>query len=115
MKNNLKRIRRAHGLEQAEVARDLGIPVCTYRSWEQGVRSLKDEKLVRFVEYFGVSSDEILGTDDLLRAATFDESEGERQLLKEYRSLSLSGREIARTVVHSLLCGERERDGSKRS
>ena len=108
MKNNLKRIRRNKHLEQSDVARDLGISLSTYRSWEQGVRGLNDEKLVMFVEYFGVSSDEILGTSAAFNTASSSRLAGERELLDAYRSLSQSGQETARTVITALLCSEKE-------
>lgn len=41
---------------------DLGIALSTYRSWEQGSRSLNGDKLSMLADYYRVSTDTILGT-----------------------------------------------------
>ncbi len=63
MKTNLKRIREHQGKLQEEVAKDLGLSLSTYRSWEQGQRKLNGEKLSMLADYFNVSVDAIIGTD----------------------------------------------------
>ena len=57
----LKEVREAAGLTQEEVAYALGVKIGTYRSWEQGRRSLNGQKLSMLADYFGVSADEIIG------------------------------------------------------
>ena len=63
MKYNLKQIRESARKKQSEVASDLGISLSTYRSWEQGKRNLNGKKLSMLADYFGVSTDTIIGTE----------------------------------------------------
>ena len=62
MKNNLKQIRESFGKLQEDVAADIGIALSTYRSWEQGSRSLNGDKISMLADYYRVSTDTILGT-----------------------------------------------------
>ena len=87
MKNNLKQIREMRNLEQADVARDLDISLSTYRSWEQGARGLKGDKLIRFAEYFGVSTDAILGTQYSELNHSVALTTDEERLVAAYRQL----------------------------
>lgn len=103
MKNNLKRIRENKGLEQAEVASDLGISLSTYRSWEQGSRGLNGEKLVMFAKYFGVTTDTILGTEFSDLVEEIENTPDEEELLAAYRGLSREGKSIALAVIAALV------------
>lgn len=58
----LKQVRESTGKTQEQVAQELGIPVGTYRNWEQTARGLNTKKLIMLADYFGVSTDTILGT-----------------------------------------------------
>ena len=102
MKNNLKQIRELKGLEQADVAGDLGLSLSTYRSWEQGARGLNGEKLVMFARYFGVSTDTILGTEfsklHQEKALTPDES----RLIAAYRTLDNQQQQTVLSMVEGL-------------
>jgi transcriptional regulator with XRE-family HTH domain len=43
-----------------EVATGIGVPVTTYREWEQG-RSIRAENVLRLAHYFGISFEELSG------------------------------------------------------
>lgn len=93
MKTNLKRIRESQGKLQEEVAKDLGIALSTYRSWEQGSRNLNGTKLSRLADYYGVSVDTILATN---YGVSFDEqtlTESEETLLNLFNKLDDKGKE----------------------
>ena len=87
MKNNLKQIREAQGLEQVEVANDLGLSLSTYRSWEQGARGLNGEKLIMFARYFKVSTDAILGSQFSELNKPVPLTPNEERLITAYRAL----------------------------
>lgn len=102
MKNNLKRIREMRGLEQADVARDLDISLSTYRSWEQGSRGLNGEKLITFANYFGVSTDTILGSQFSELEDFTTQTEEEANLLDMFHSLNVDGQRVALAVLDAL-------------
>ena len=90
MKNNLKQIRKAANKKQDEVAKDLGISLSTYRSWEQGKRDLNAKKISLLVDYFCVSTDTIIGTEFAQPIETKQEylTSDESRLLNLYRQMS---------------------------
>ena len=57
----LKEIRKGLGISQSQVARDLNITQATYNRYENGQRQIPNNILLQMADYFGVSSDDILG------------------------------------------------------
>lgn len=53
-----------HDLRQEDIAQILKITSQAYGMYENGKRSLPIEYLIKLAEYFGVSSDYILGLKD---------------------------------------------------
>ena len=72
--NNLKKIRTARGMSQAEVARALNISRQAYYNYETGKREADYETLLKLGELFGCSVEEIISQkensqdDDILTA-----------------------------------------------
>ena len=60
----LKSLRKAHKYTQADLSKALGIPIGTYRNWEQGINTPDTPTVVKIADYFGVSTDEVLGRLD---------------------------------------------------
>lgn len=58
--SNLANVRKMHGKTQEQVARDLDVPVGTYRSWEQQKSSPTANRLARLALYFGCSADDLI-------------------------------------------------------
>ena len=104
MKLNLKAIREKSGKTQQEVADDLGISVSTYRSWEQCKRDLNGKKLMRLADYFGVTTDDIIGTQ-FASSYTVDDPDAFATIDSLFYQLNDEGRavlvEIADTLVRS--------------
>ena len=59
--DNLRRIREEKGVSMKKAASDMGIPYTTYLSYEYGRREPSIEMLLKLSEYYGVSTDELLG------------------------------------------------------
>lgn len=47
----LKNLRKASGFTQASMAEKLGVPLGTYRNWEQGIYAPQDISLIVTVKY----------------------------------------------------------------
>ena len=62
--NNLKKLRKEKGVTQQEVADYLGVTSVAYGHYETGRRAMTEERLLKLAEYFGVSTDVILGRED---------------------------------------------------
>lgn len=59
----LKKLRKQHKLYQSDLADALHVSQATVAAWENGTRKPDLEMLARIAEYFGVTSDELLGID----------------------------------------------------
>jgi repressor LexA len=59
--NNLKKLRKEKGMGQVEMAKMLGIGQSTYSRYEAGLVDIPLDILQKLTEFFGVSSDIVLG------------------------------------------------------
>lgn len=57
-------LRRSRGLTQAELAEKLNFTHQAVSNWERGVSEPDTSTLIRLSGYFGVTVDELLGTED---------------------------------------------------
>ncbi len=71
----IAKLREKRGLSQMQLAKDLKVATSTLGMWETGKRGLKDDTLKMIAEYFGVSSDYLLGIDN---KNTFFESKSKK-------------------------------------
>lgn len=71
----IAKLREKRGLSQMQLARDLKVGTSTLGMWETGKRGLKDDTLKMIAEYFGVSSDYLLGIDN--KDASFENKKAE--------------------------------------
>ena len=62
--DNLKAARKKSGKTQKEVAEGIGIGQGTYKNYETGAREPNGETLVAIANYFGVTTDYLLGRPD---------------------------------------------------
>lgn len=62
MSTRLKETRVKYGKKQAEIADLLGIGVPGYSMMESGQREINSSKLIKLANYYGCSTDELLGT-----------------------------------------------------
>ncbi|WP_019436010.1 MULTISPECIES: short-chain fatty acyl-CoA regulator family protein [Streptomyces] len=101
----LRRLRRAHGLNQVELARALGISTSYANQLEQGQRPLTAPVLLRIAEVFGVDAEFFSGADEdrlatALRAALADEACGvPAPSAEEIAEAARDHPEVARALV----------------
>ncbi len=58
---NLRNVRECSNISQRQMAEKLGIPVTTYRNYENTLREPSYEILAKICEILSVSADELLG------------------------------------------------------
>lgn len=63
MKTSLGAVRKSVGMTQQDVADAIGVPVSTYRKWEQGVNEPDLSIVITLAGLLGVTTDTILGSD----------------------------------------------------
>ena len=62
----LKELRNKSNLSQTALSNILGIPKGSISQWENGVREMSYDTLVKFADFYGCSIDYILGRDTSL-------------------------------------------------
>ncbi|MBQ6381376.1 MAG: helix-turn-helix domain-containing protein [Clostridia bacterium] len=59
----IKELREQKNISMAQAAKELGFPYTTYVNYEKGEREPRSEALIKIAQYFGVSTDYILGRE----------------------------------------------------
>ena len=124
----LKNIRRKAGLSQEEAADQLGVPIGTYRNWEQMKTMPRDRgELPRLARFFGVTVEDLFG-EGLVTPGTLNEQYGTPEpqepvyrvidkrlesIERAYESMNENGRHVLHSVAVSLSRGPRERAGGR--
>ncbi len=98
MLNRLRELRLIRKLKVVEVASALGVAPTTLTGWEHNKREMDYTALKKASQFFDVSIDYIIGNDFDLKGL----SEEEREIISEYRNLSLRERNIFTEILHIL-------------
>ena len=90
--NCLKDLRKTRNVTQVKVANYLGIPRGAYTNIENGRRQLDPTSICKLADYFGVTTDYLLGRSDVAEPAKnqpiADGDELDRELIDLMRDLS---------------------------
>ncbi|HBS60925.1 MAG TPA: hypothetical protein DEA44_16885 [Firmicutes bacterium] len=110
---NLKKLRQKSGLTQIETSKRIGIAKSTYSLYESGKREPDVKKIKKIAEIFGVSADDLLGTNFAKnKKSPAPEMQGldepEKDIIVGYRGLSYIGREAVKRFVQYQLAQEQE-------
>lgn len=98
LKEQLQQLRKSKGLTQEEAALTFGVKLSSYQKYERDVNSPSYETLIKIADFYGVTTDYLLGrnTDepDALDklAAEFNMSALEKKIVENYISLPKSMR-----------------------
>lgn len=93
----IKLLRKIKKYKQKDAAEILGISSSAYSLYETGKREMGLESIVKLAEYYGVSTDYILGRIETSERAKDAVSPKELDLIKKYRMLDSS--------VQDAICG----------
>lgn len=66
MKNRVKELREENGMKQSELGKLLNVQDAAISKYESGDIPLTGEKIIQLAEYFGVSTDYLLGLEDIM-------------------------------------------------
>lgn len=112
--DNLKAARKKSGKTQKEIADILGVGQSTYKNYECGIREPNGDTLVAIANYFGVSTDYLLGRpgaappeNPIDQIPTVDEME--RDLFREWLTLDKSARTAFLNVLRNIVAADNQR------
>ncbi|MEE0298739.1 MAG: helix-turn-helix transcriptional regulator [Christensenellales bacterium] len=83
---NIKRIREAHGLSQAELTQIAGVTDKAVSTWENDIKTPRMGAIQRMADYFHILKSDIIEDKD-----SFPPSTTESELLQLYRSVNAGG------------------------
>ena len=87
--NRLKLLREEKGLFQSDIAKILGVSVAAVGFYENEKRDMSPETIIKLAEYFGVSTDYLLGKSDIRNPNGEDLDKLQIGLsTKEYKNIS---------------------------
>lgn len=58
---NIKQLRKEHGITQAALAKEIGVSQKAVDYWEDGINEPKATYIARLADYFEISADVLLG------------------------------------------------------
>lgn len=121
LKDNLKKLRESKGLTKKQTALELGISERAYITYEYGEREPKLETLQKLADFYGVTTDYLLGRpgakppespiDEFAKAERLKELE--KIIIKEYLELGNEEREAVLDFIRNCIKKEEERKSSQ--
>lgn len=107
--NRIKKLRLERGETLEKLAKYLNVTIQTISNYENEKRDITPEVIIKLAEYFNVSTDYLLGKTDK-RNNDNDKKELEINwaLSGGYSALNDTNREIARSVIESLLAKQEQ-------
>lgn len=104
--NNLKNIRKEHGLTVKEVVDGTGIPMRTYQNYEYMEREIGAGALQKLADFYGVSTDYLLGRSEASphgNSPILSAKQKEKIALQKWLSLNDEKRQAVLDVMTSIL------------
>ena len=93
-------LRKNHNLTQKELSDKIGINQSVLNRIEKGTRPIRDDELKTIADYFNVSTDYLLGRDNLNRNAHL--SNEQKKLLSEFEGLNAEGKKAIMVLIGQL-------------
>ena len=100
--NRLKLLRDEKGLTQEDLAKIIDVSPSAIGMYERDEREPNDDLTLKLADYFGVSTDYILGKSDIQNSTNTNNTYEEKELLKYYQKLNNLGKQTAITYVEGL-------------
>lgn len=113
-------LRKERNISQSEVAKYIDVSDSAICFWENGVNEPKASYILQLAQFFGVTTDYLLGLeDDVGGNFTKKSAPGitaeEQELLRNYRALSEPGKKLVKTTIKTFLDNSIDEGISQRS
>lgn len=111
--NRIKQLRNERDINQDVLAKLLGLEIAGISKLETGRVPLKDEYIVKLAEYFGVSTDYLLGKSDI-RNPELEDPLGLKKIgfdIKDYKPPTAKQKEQLAELIKIVL-KDNKKDGS---
>lgn len=107
--NRIKQLRNEKNINQDVLAKLLGLEIAGISKLETGRVPLKDEYIVKLAEYFGVSTDYLLGKSDVRNPEKVDIDKADVAFASGIKGLNETNKMIIKNTIEALLA-KQEKD-----
>ena len=107
--NRIKQLRNEKNINQDVLAKLLGLEIAGISKLETGRVPLKDEYIVKLAEYFGVSTDYLLGKSDIRNPEKVDIDKADVAFASGINGLNETNKMIIKNTIEALLA-KQEKD-----
>lgn len=99
----LKELRKSKDLSQSVISKMLDITLQAYQKYEYGTAEPTFDKLCKLADFYGVTTDYLLGRDIPERAKKMTIEEMEQDILNRWLELGTIGRELVLNALRSII------------
>lgn len=100
--NRIKQLRNEKEINQDVLAKLLGLEIAGISKLETGRVPLKDEYIIKLAEYFGVSTDYLLGKSDIRNPEKADENKLNVAFSSGFDGLNDTNKSIINNIISTL-------------
>ena len=112
--NRIKQLRNEKNINQDVLAKLLGLEIAGISKLETGRVPLKDEYIVKLAEYFGVSTDYLLGKSDIRNSEEINIDEADIAFAQGIKGLNDTNKMIIKNTLEALLAKQEKDDKDKK-
>ncbi len=97
-------------LTQEEFAKKIGYTRSAVSAWEIGRNEPSNDDIVKLADFFGVSTDYLLGKSDIRTPEKIDANEMDIAFATGIKGLNEENKEIAKNIIEGLLAKQENED-----
>lgn len=112
--NRLKQLREEKKLFQSDLAKHLGVSITAITYYENEKRDMSPDTIIKLADYFGVSTDYLLGKSDIRNPENIqiDIDEADVAFASGFKGLNDTNKMIIKNTLEALLA-KQEKDDEK--
>lgn len=106
--NRIKLLREELGLKQEELANKMSVSPSSIGMYETNKREPNNELILKLAEYFGVSTDYLLGKTDLRKAEAINIDDADIAFYNGVKGLNDTNKAILKGIIEGLTAKQKE-------
>lgn len=110
--NRLKQLREEKKLFQSDLAKHLGVSITAITYYENEKRDMSPDTIIKLANYFGVSTDYLLGKSDIRNPEKIKLDEMEIAFASGIKGLNKENQEIAKNIIEGLLAKQKNEESN---
>lgn len=107
-KERLKQLRKELGLTQEEFAEKIGYTRTAISAWEIGRNEPSNNDTIKLAEYFGVSTDYLLGKSDIRNPQQINIDDADISFYNGIKGLNDTNKAILKGIIEGLAAKQKE-------